>query len=172
FFHTSSARWKLRDEELISCRRTRSFGGLSTTCRSDLPPFSAHGIIRRFGLGRFLTYPPPELWESGKRVLQRFPSLPFFGKRLFHSSLLPAPHIRSASDTPNCCAAVLRCTPSSTPRSCAWRRTDSGTSSRSNILLAAAHESSPRARSGSACPVESESVRCPVRYTTPENAGC
>src|ERR1019366_5022394 len=51
---------------------------------TDLPPFSAHGIIRRFGLGRFLTYPPPELWESGKRVLQRFPSLPFFGKRLFH----------------------------------------------------------------------------------------
>src|SRR6266568_1361559 len=57
----------------------------------DLPPFSAHGIIRRFGLAWFLTYPSPELWESGKRVLQRFPTLPFFGKRLFHSSLVLAP---------------------------------------------------------------------------------
>jgi hypothetical protein len=39
---------------------------------------------------------PSELWESGKRVLQRFPSLPIFGERLFHSSLFLALHTPSA----------------------------------------------------------------------------
>ncbi len=62
----------------------------------------------------------PELWESGKRV-PRFPSLPFFGKRLFHSPWLPASQTRLASDSPNCYADVPRCTPSSTLRSFASR---------------------------------------------------
>src|SRR6266496_2366657 len=113
---------------------------------SDLPPVSAHGIIRCFGLAWFLKYPQPELWESGKRVLQRFPSLPFFGKRLFHSSLFPAPQTRSASDIPDYCAGVPRCNPSSMPRSSVWHRTDCETSSRSSTLPAAAHGNSPPAR--------------------------
>ena len=103
-------------------------------------------------------------------MVSRFPSLPFFGKRLSHSSLFPAPHIRSGSDTPNCCAAVLRYIPFSTGRSCAWHRTDFETSSGSNTLLATVHGSFRRARSASACPAECELTRSVAPHTRPGNA--
>ena len=87
-------------------------------------------------------------------------------------SLRPAPQqTLSASDIPGCCADAPRCTPSSTPRSSAARRTSFETSSPSNTHPATVRENSPRARSASASPAECAPTRSAAPRTTPENAG-
>src|SRR5258708_35404917 len=138
---------------------------------SDLPPESVHGIIRQL-TGTWL----PEAsavgavgkWETRSSA---FSKLAVFGKRLFHSSSLPAPQTRLASDTPGCCADVLGYIPPSRLRSCAWHQTDSETSSRSNTLPASARGNSPPARSASAFPVEYAPPRSSAPPPSPENPG-
>jgi hypothetical protein len=104
-----------------------------------------------------LSPPPQKLWESWKRH-RRFQSGQ--SPRLFHSS--SRGQTLRASDSSNCCVAVVRCSPGARTRSSAWRQTGSETNLLVSTLRAADRGSSRRAHSHavSTAPISRSAGRC------------
>ncbi len=124
----------------------------------DLPPSSAHGIIRH---SNRLTASLLRLAVERVAALRSptAPCEPQLGVRT-----------PSALGTPNCCATAPTCTPFSRLRSWPALQTNSRTSSRSSIRLATSRENFPHVRSASAAPARYAPARSSARCTTPRSA--
>jgi len=132
----------------ISNRLPQALPDLSTSC--------AHGIIRSL-IPELMTLPLAVPGIAARREPWATAALQFDARTL------------AASGTPSCCAAVLRCTPLSTPRFLSAPRIDSRTNLHSSINPKTSRKLS-QTHSAPAVPAQYAPTRSSAPAPTPENA--